>query len=243
MSKPNPSYYAIVPATVRYDEDLVPNAKLLYGEITALTNSTGTCTASNRYFAKLYGVTIGTVSAWINALLFKGYIDVILSVDGRSPREIRIPLQDFAHTPNEKAEGPPNEKAEHNNTRFNNKAHTPELDDQIAKAYRKYLRYFISDKETPFNGVVYDECVKRYRLTPKRALAIERRLADAGFNLLITAIIGYGRADWSNGNNDRRWKADLADFICRSYENVERGARLYEEQGKAPADDAWAKLG
>lgn len=29
------SYYAIIPANVRYDKRLKPNTKLLYGEITA----------------------------------------------------------------------------------------------------------------------------------------------------------------------------------------------------------------
>lgn len=36
-----PGYYAIIPADVRYNEQLPPNAKLLYGEITALTTQQG----------------------------------------------------------------------------------------------------------------------------------------------------------------------------------------------------------
>ena len=36
-----PSYYAVLPAKVRYDPDLPPNAKLLYAEITALAGEHG----------------------------------------------------------------------------------------------------------------------------------------------------------------------------------------------------------
>ena len=55
------NYYAIIPATVRYDTNLKPAEKLLYGEITALANIKGYCYASNRYFASLYNVTLHTV--------------------------------------------------------------------------------------------------------------------------------------------------------------------------------------
>ena len=38
MYNEKPSYYAIIPANVRYDKRLTDKAKLLYGEITCLTN-------------------------------------------------------------------------------------------------------------------------------------------------------------------------------------------------------------
>lgn len=71
-----PSYYSIMPAYVRYDKDLKPNEKLLYSEITALSNKFGYCTASNNYFAPLYDVSKETVSRWISHLKKKGYIQV-----------------------------------------------------------------------------------------------------------------------------------------------------------------------
>jgi len=68
------SYYAIIPASVRYDKNLPAAAKLLYGEITALCNQSGLCWAENTYFANLYGVNVRTIKGWITALLDGGYI-------------------------------------------------------------------------------------------------------------------------------------------------------------------------
>lgn len=74
MEEQQRSYYAIIPANVRYDKDLVPNAKLLYGEITALCNEKGYCWATNQYFAELYNVSDRTIKNWISQLADKGYI-------------------------------------------------------------------------------------------------------------------------------------------------------------------------
>jgi len=75
MNKPN--YYAIIPAEVRYS-NLKPNAKLLYGEITALSGKLGYCYASNNYFAELYDVSKNTISSWISDLKKLGFITVIV---------------------------------------------------------------------------------------------------------------------------------------------------------------------
>lgn len=74
MANEKRSYYAIIPANVRYDEKLNAHAKLLYGEITALCNEKGYCWASNEYFADLYKVSAKSITRWINSLEQNGYI-------------------------------------------------------------------------------------------------------------------------------------------------------------------------
>ena len=79
MNEENKSnYYAIIPATVRYSKELKANEKLLYGEITSLSNKNGYCYAQNRYFANLYNVSIETVSRWLSHLQKLGFIQVIV---------------------------------------------------------------------------------------------------------------------------------------------------------------------
>ncbi len=89
------SYYSVIPATVRYDKNLKASEKLLYGEITSLTNKKGFCYAKNKYFANLYECTPHTVSRWISHLEKLGYIKIELIRDKRNEiKERRIYIRD-----------------------------------------------------------------------------------------------------------------------------------------------------
>tara|TARA_R110001583_G_scaffold58672_3_gene174685 strand:- start:198 stop:620 length:423 start_codon:yes stop_codon:yes gene_type:complete len=72
MTKPN--YYAVIPAEVRYNKNLTPNAKLLYAEITALCGMNGKCIASTQYFCKVYEVSRASIQNWLKLLEKNGYI-------------------------------------------------------------------------------------------------------------------------------------------------------------------------
>ena len=111
------SYYAIIPANVRYDNELTPNAKLLYGEITALCNDKGYCWAKNEYFSKLYDVSEVSISKWVNSLIKKGYIQSeMIYKDNKTYRLLTIVYDGLK----EKLNTPIEEKLKHNNTSSNN---------------------------------------------------------------------------------------------------------------------------
>lgn len=72
----NPTYYAILTADVRYCPDLSPQEKLLFAEITALSNKDGLCIAGNPYFSKLYNLSESTISRQVKHLEDLGFIKV-----------------------------------------------------------------------------------------------------------------------------------------------------------------------
>lgn len=241
MIKPKPAYYAVIPATVRYDNELSANAKLLYGEISALCGTTGECWASNGYFATLYDVKPTTVSEWVSLLERRKHISSVVDHAAGNKRKIRIAIPEIPKTSSGKAEDPSSGKAEDNNTSVNT---TPNTDRETV--YRLYLKFFklsVSSDDPMVSASLMDEARKRYKLTPKRAAAIDSRLKDAGFDMLKAAVVGYGRSEFHTGGGNRGWVADLAEFICRNYENVEKGANLYEQQqSRTQTGDNWSAL-
>ena len=128
-----PAYWAVVPAVVRYDPDLPPNAKLLYGEITALLGRKGYCYAQNAYFEELFGLSERSVTRLLSALVKGGHIKVEVVRDERTQEvlERRIyaaydgaavepdPPDNFDGTPPDDFDGtPPDKNGGENSTSY-----------------------------------------------------------------------------------------------------------------------------
>lgn len=152
MEKPN--YFAVIPASVRYDDNLKMGEKLMYGEITALTNKTGECWASNNYFAELYKVTPQAISKWIKNLEKNNYIIIAYDKKGNmiEKRIIKMVSTDIDRVSttvdggiNSSLEGYQPEIKENNtsinNTSINNKEIYKEIIDYLNEIAEKKYRH------------------------------------------------------------------------------------------------------
>lgn len=96
-----PAFWAVLPAAVRYDEELPPNAKLLYAEISSLTDRRGHCYASNEYFMRVFSLSERTVQNLLNALKRGGYIRITNGSGGSGRRKIYAGLNPLMDNPAE----------------------------------------------------------------------------------------------------------------------------------------------
>ena len=133
-----PNYYAIISANVRYS-NIKPNAKLLYGEITALSNKLGYCFASNTYFADLYGVSKNTVSRWLSDLKKSEFITI--NIERNSNKQITKRIIGIV----KKVDTPIDEKSKDNNTSINTTSNNIYIKEK-----------FISE----VNSFEYEDCLK-----------------------------------------------------------------------------------
>ena len=138
-----PNYWAVIPATVRYDEELPPNAKLLYGEISSLTDMTGFCFASNSYFEELYALSERTISRLLKTLEARGYIRIVDGSNGK--RKIFAGLNPLNSSPDKNDGVTPTKMSTHpdKNVGHNNKLNNNGVN---SNKYRK------PDKKNKFNN-------------------------------------------------------------------------------------------
>lgn len=210
-----PNYYAIIPANVRYDKDLTPNAKLLYGEITALCNEKGCCWATNEYFANLYGVSKTTISLLIKKLIDRGYINSeIIYEDGtkkilnRYLRIIKYPIKENLNTPIK-------ENLKDNNTSINNTS--------------------INIKEINNNKLLFTKKnFKKPTLEEVQQYCLERKN-----NINAEKFIDYYESNgWKVGRNPMKdWKATIRTWEKNQEEKVEKiqtyQSKAIKEQNEA----------
>ena len=171
MEKPN--FYAILPADVRYDKRLKPMEKILYSEITSLTNKEGYCYAQNSYFAELYEVHKNTISTWVTHLVEVGYLRLEINYyEGtKNIKERRLyistPINKNIDTPinenvdtyqsksldpiNKNIDTPINENVEDNNKYINNKFNNIYIfqDEKV----REKFEYFLEQRRIAQKGL------------------------------------------------------------------------------------------
>jgi hypothetical protein len=135
VQKEKPNYYAILEADVRYDKSLSSTAKIIYAEITALTNKSGYCWATNKYFAELFDISESQVSRIISKLVGCDYIDLEIKDDYKR----KLTLRKKRKGGTQKAQTPPTQKCVHNNTSINNKTNNTFSDVELLKTINQVI--------------------------------------------------------------------------------------------------------
>lgn len=206
-NKPNtPAYYAVIPANVRYCKTLKANAKLLYGELTALSNTQGYCWATNGYFADLYDVDNRAISDWLSQLQKHGFITVeLLKNEQGTVRNIYItqqtPKEDFhqpvcskTHARTNKFTTPPHEQIHHhNNTSLkNNTNNTLAPKGAINPAPEKKPKEDYSEFAAYCQQHGFEQVLKIPRLLTKEKVAAKRKdQNELAFYETVSAIDAY----------------------------------------------------
>lgn len=183
-----PNYYAVIPAEVRYDSTLPANAKLLYGEISALCNKEGYCWATNAYFAKLYKSSNVTISRWFSALENAGYIETKIEYDKQSKKVTKRLTKMISLNKNVKGGINKNDK---DNTSINNTNNTRNIiesfDPLIIEACKNIVELFVEDFrpktiEAKINWLksIYD-LDKKLNINPRQTYYIIKKTMEDDF--------------------------------------------------------------
>lgn len=129
----HPAFYSILPADIRYDEELTATEKLLFSEITALCSKSGSCWANNQYFADLFHKDTSTISRIISHLAKKKKIFIAYRRRGAQITDRAISIiqnsAEFGFTDDKKIirsndeniTGPNDKNVKYNNTSINKK--------------------------------------------------------------------------------------------------------------------------
>jgi len=85
------SYYCVIPWKILTDKAISSSAKLLYGEISALSNKEGYCWASNSYLSKIIGIKSPTrISVLLRKLKEANYVSLEINKSDGNKRKIWI---------------------------------------------------------------------------------------------------------------------------------------------------------
>ena len=172
-----PSYYSIITANVRYDNRLTDSEKLLFAEITSLSNKYGYCTATNSYFARLYEVVKETISRRISNLTKYGYLKIETVKDGKQIKQRKMypltqssmPIDVKINTPIDNSVNTPidaNVKENNtsiNNTSINNINRTDNsATDVTRERFEEWWKLYNKKRDKKISYKKFEKCLKKH---------------------------------------------------------------------------------
>lgn len=190
-----PSYYSIITANVRYDNRLTDSEKLLFAEITSLSNKYGYCTASNNYFAKLYQVVKETISRRISKLQSLGYLKVELVKQGNEVKQRKMyPMTQSSIPIDAEINTPIDAKVKENNTRFNNTRINRDRDD-VTNSF-KYISNNLEMIQSPLKAQQLEETINDFKDNKLDIVTVATdycRENSKGVNYLIKVLENWNK--------------------------------------------------
>ena len=206
------SYYAVIPANVRYDERLPMGARFLYGEITALCNERGYCWAGNKYFADLYKVTDRTIRTWISSLITNGYIVSDLVYRGESKEVEARYLKVTEVTPGRNLPTPPEENFRTPGKKLPEAMEKNFLDNNTTNNTSEYT--------TISKDIVVGQQPKQKKFQKPTIEEIEKYCIERNNGVNATKFFNYYEANgWKVGKNSmKNWKAAVRTWEQNNYD-------------------------
>lgn len=211
------SYYAVIPANVRYDERLPMGARFLYGEITALCNERGYCWASNKYFAELYKVTDRTIRGWISSLIDTGYIESDLVYRENSKEVEARYLKVTESTPGKNFPDPMEKNFRTSGKNFPDPPEKNFLDNNTTN---NTLEYTTISKDIVVGQQPQKEAAKTKRFIKPTIEEIEKYCVERKNGVNATKFFNYYEANgWKVGKNSmKNWKAAVRTWEQNNYD-------------------------
>ena len=231
-----PSYWAVLPAAIRYDAEIPAAAKLLFAEISALTESRGYCYASNEYFLRLYGMAERTLQRHLKALEAAGYIRILDGNGGQARRKIYAGINPLAHNPDKndgvtptKMTGAPDKNVTQIKKEIKKENDPPKAPQGAAwepEMFERFWKLYPRKRDKLKALRAWDKLKADRKLMQTMSAALKAQMATEEWQRDNGRAIPYP----STWINNRRWEDELEDAGERAAEGVGPYGRGSQEE-------------
>ena len=214
-------YFAVIPATVLFNNELKPNEKLLYALITTLANKEGYCYASNKYLGSKLNVDPQTISRWIGNLRKYNYLVVdIIRNENKEVIQRKIYPNDIPYLLNNRYpyilnnQESIDEKVKDNNINYNNiNTHTVSKEKFLENVYLYDFEY--KELISEYGEKKANKCIEELSLY-KESKGIEYKSDFATIKRWVVARVEEIEARQEKQSNNKK-KNNRLNYEQREY--------------------------